>query len=107
MTDHEVLHGGYLVPTRRDLDGTILIICFIDSEMGVLADGWSLYCPACRTAVSPILAGTEGVQDLDGLDDGLVDAFLREEMRLASAHAAAMTAQPEPVELRTAVASPR
>jgi len=99
MSDHDIPHGGFLVPTKVDLDASILILCYIDSEVGTRADGWSLYCPACRTAVTPVLAGTEGVQDLDGLPDHLADAFFRAELRLSSEHAAAQSLQPQTVSL--------
>jgi len=93
-SDHDGLHGGWLVPVRRDRDGTWLVLCYLDSQIGTRADGFALYCPRCRDAVTPVLVGTEGLQDIDGLPDDLCDALLRAEWRLAQAHSAAMTAQP-------------
>lgn len=99
-SDHDSgLHGGWLVPIKRDADGSTLLICFIDSQIGTRADGWALYCPTCRATVTGVLPGTEGLQDLDGLPDDLCDALLRQEWRLAQAHAAAQCAQPEQVAL--------
>jgi len=97
MSDHDVQHSGWLVPVRTDLDGSRMIICYRDTQIGTPTDGWAVWCAACRTAVSGILPGSEGIIDLEGLPDDLVDAFYRQEVRLAAEHAAQMTPQPESV----------
>lgn len=105
MSDHNVQHGGWLVPVRTDLDGTRMIICYRDTEIGTPTDGWVVWCSACRDAVSGVLPGTEGLPDIDGLPDDLADALYRQEARIASEHEAAMTTQPKPVTGSTVRAS--
>lgn len=96
MADHAVAHDGWLLPIRRDSgDGTILWLCHADYEAATPTDGWALWCPACRTAVSGIVAGTEGIEDLETLPEDLRESLFRLEMRIAAEHEAAMTSQPE------------
>lgn len=87
-------HAAYLVPVRRDVDGTLLVLCGVDALTGSgQPDGAAMWCPDCRATVGGILPGSGGV-DLDSPDG---EVWLGVEERLRAEHQAARMSGPAPI----------
>ena len=92
----EPIHGGHLVPVRRDpITGERSVLCFLDQAMWAFApDGWAMWCPTCRSLVSEVLPGTDLIPDLDGAPASVSDPYFQAESRISEEHAAEMASQP-------------
>jgi hypothetical protein len=86
---------GWMLPTRTDLDGSVLVLCHADFEAGTPTDAWSLWCPDCAAVVpGTALPGSQGLASVDGLPDDAYDVVAAHEARCSAEHAAAMCQGP-------------
>ena len=87
--DHSVC---WLLPIRRDTDGTVLILCHADFEAATPIDSWLVWCPDCRAVLPGTdLPGSRGLASIDELPEEAWELTRAHELRCSSEHAAALS----------------